>query len=236
MLPVSGLSTVLGFMMVASWLTKENRNSIYPLMGREQQIRYTEGQIDLLQYQNLQKEVDTLLKRATALEKALSEKNTGSGALNESLQNAKIFAGLTELEGPGVKIVLRDNPRSSLLTSIDDLIHDTDVLHVTNELFNAGAEAISVNGERLIASSNIRCAGTVISVDGVRIASPFVILAIGKVDVLYNGFTMQGGVMTELVGANPAMIQITKEKLLRVPAYLGATTTKVGTVPKVTTK
>jgi hypothetical protein len=228
-------------MMTASWITKENRNSILPFLGPEQGGRLQEGDnangtIDLIKYRNLQKEVDSLRKRATMLEKALSEKDIGSGALNQQLQEVKMFAGLTELEGPGVKVTLRDNPKAGLMPTTDDLIHDTDVLRVTNELFNAGAEAVSINGQRLVAFSNIRCAGTTILVDGVKVATPFVISAIGKDDVLYSGFTMAGGVMTELIGANPAMIQVSKEKLIRVPAYLGVTTIKSGTVPKVTTK
>jgi uncharacterized protein YlxW (UPF0749 family) len=235
-LPVSALSAVLGFMMVASWMTKENRNSIYPFLGKDQQVRIGENVIDLVKYQNLQKEVDSLRKRATTLEKAVADKNTGSSALNEQLKDAKVFAGLTELEGPGVKVTLIDNPKGGLMPVNDDLIHDVDVLRVTNELFNAGAEAVSVNGQRLVASSNIRCAGTIILVDGVRVAAPFIITAIGKQDVLYSGFTMSGGVMAELMGANPAMVQVSKEKLIRVPAYLGVTSTKSGVVPKDSTK
>ncbi|MEI7984775.1 MAG: DUF881 domain-containing protein [Armatimonadota bacterium] len=235
-LPVSALSAVLGFMMFASWLTNENRDSVYSYLNKDQQGRVSLDVIDLDQYRSLQREVDTLRKRATELEKTVAAKNIGSGALNDQLQDAKIFAGLTELEGPGVKVTLRDNPKAGLMPVTDDLVHDTDVLRVTNELFNSGAEAVSVNGQRLMASSNIRCAGTTILVDGVKVANPFVILAIGKEDVLYSGFTMQGGVMSELVGASPAMVQITKEKSIRVPAYLGSTSIKSGVVPKATTK
>jgi uncharacterized protein YlxW (UPF0749 family) len=177
-----------------------------------------------------------LRKRATTLEKAISEKNTGSGALNEQLQDAKVFAGLTELEGPGVKVTLRDNPKAGLMPTTDDLVHDVDVLRVTNELFASGAEAVSINGQRLIASSSIRCAGPTILVDGLRVATPFIISAIGNADTLYSGFTMQGAVMSELVAASPSMVQITKEKSIRVPAYLGATAIKSGNVPKVSTK
>jgi uncharacterized protein YlxW (UPF0749 family) len=185
-LPVSALSAVLGFMMVASWLTKENRNSIYPLLSPNQRGSISEGSIDLLQYQKLQLEVDRLQKRATTLEKAISDRNTGSSALNEQLQDAKMFAGLTELEGPGIKVTLKDNPKAGLMPEDRDLVHDIDLLRVTNELFASGAEAVSINGQRLVGNSSIRCAGTTILVDGVRVASPFIISAIGKDDVLYR--------------------------------------------------
>lgn len=235
-LPVSILSTVLGFMMAASWLTKENRNSIYSLLGRDQQGRVSENVIDLVKYQDLQKEVDSLRKRATGLEKAISTKNIGSDVINEQLQDAKMFAGLTELEGPGIKVTLRDNPKTSVVGVVDDLIHDVDILSVTNELFASGAEAISINGQRLVATSSIRCAGPTILVDGIKVAVPFEILAIGKQDVLYGGFTTAGSIMSNIANSNPAMIRVTKENKLRVPAYLGVTAIKSAEVPKVTTK
>ena len=235
-LPVSVLSAVLGFMMVASWLTKENRNSVYPLLSPDLKAGISDSSIDLVNFQNLQKEVDSLRKQTTTLEKALSDKTSGSGALNEQLQDAKKFAGLTELEGPGVKVTLRDNPKAGIMSGIDDLIHDVDIMNVTNELFASGAEAISINGQRLAATSSIRCAGPTILVDGVRVANPFVISAIGKEDVLYSGFTMTGSIMSQIASANPSMIQISKEKSIRVPAFLGVTAFKSATVPKVMTK
>lgn len=48
------------------------------------------------------------------------------------------------------------------------LVHAEDILKVVNELFVAGAEAVSVNGQRIVAQSGITCAGSVITVNGVR--------------------------------------------------------------------
>ncbi len=235
-LPVSLLSTVLGVMFYAAWLTKENQNSIYRTLSPGEQRTYSESVIDLVKYQDLQSEVDSLRKKATSLEKALSNNTNGESALNDQLQDAKAFAGLTELEGPGIKVTLRDNPKSSVIGGNDDLIHDVDILSVANELFACGAEGISINGQRLVSTSSIRCAGPTILVDGVKVAVPFVILAIGKQDVLYGGFTTTGSIMSNIANSNPAMIQVTKESKIRVPAYLGATSLKSAEVPKVSTK
>lgn len=233
-IPVSGLSALLGFMIVASWLSESTRNSRYSLLAADQQGRVSANVIDLNKYTALQSEVDILRKRATSLEKALSENGKGSATLNDQLQEAKALAGLTELEGPGVKVVVKDRPNAGPMPLQDDLIHDLDILKITNELFASGAEAISVNGQRLAAMSSIRCAGPTILVDGVRLAAPYTIFAIGDPDTLYGGFTMSGGVMTELVAVSPSMVEIKREKKLRIPAYLGATTRKFATVPKAT--
>ncbi|MCX6340951.1 MAG: DUF881 domain-containing protein, partial [Fimbriimonadales bacterium] len=155
--PVSALSAVLGFMMVAAWLTDQTRNSRYATLAPDQRRREFENTVDIEKYVQLQSEVDRLRKRTTSLEKALSENGKGSAALNTQLQDYKAYAGLTELEGEGVQVTLRDNPTAGPMPAEPDLIHDFDLLKVTNELFSAGAEGISINGQRLTTNSSIRC-------------------------------------------------------------------------------
>ena len=69
---------------------------------------------------------------------------------------------------------------------------------MVNELRAAGAEAISLNGQRLTANSEIRCAGPTVSVNNVRSAPPFEIRAIGNIKDLENAVNMRGGVADTL--------------------------------------
>jgi len=233
-IPVSGLSALLGFMLVVSWINDTNRLGRYKYLTGEQQQRESINAVDYASYVSMKEEVERLQQRATSLEKALSENGKGSETLNEQLQSAKAFAAITELEGGGVKVTLKDNAGAGGMPGEQDLIHDIDILRVTNELFASGAEAIAVNGQRLMSASSIRCAGPTVLVDGVRLAAPYTILAIGDVETLYNGFTISGGIMTEIATASPTMIQIQREKSIRIPAYLGATALKHASVPKAT--
>jgi uncharacterized protein YlxW (UPF0749 family) len=73
------------------------------------------------------------------------------------------------------------------------VIHDADILNIVNELRAAGAEAISINDERVTATSNIRCGGPTINIDGKRHAVPFVIKAIGNPRTLEAGATAPSG-------------------------------------------
>ena len=75
------------------------------------------------------------------------------------------------------------------------IIHDEDLLRVLNELRAAGAEAISVNDQRIVAMSEIRCAGPTISVNNVRSAPPYVIKAIGAPKTLSSALRLRGGVV-----------------------------------------
>jgi uncharacterized protein YlxW (UPF0749 family) len=103
------------------------------------------------------------------------------GIMEEELELARNYANYAKLEGPGIIISMNDS-----LSEVGEfenpdwyVIHDGDMLEIVNELRAAGAEAISINDERVTASSNIRCGGPTINIDGKRHAVPFVIKAIG---------------------------------------------------------
>ena len=96
------------------------------------------------------------------------------------LETAREAAGLLGLAGPGVEIMLGDGSEVAAGTDPNDyLIHDTDIAAVVNALFAGGAEAIDVNGERVVATTPIRCAGTTVLVNSSRLGSPYTIRAIG---------------------------------------------------------
>ncbi|GHV34792.1 hypothetical protein FACS18949_11470 [Clostridia bacterium] len=94
-------------------------------------------------------------------------------------------AGVVGARGPGLTVTLTDR---------SDTIHDSDLLMLVNELRDAGAEALSLNGQRLTATSEIRCAGAIVSVNNTRVASPFIVRAIGPSDTMYSALNLSGGV------------------------------------------
>ena len=100
------------------------------------------------------------------------------------------------------------------------VIHDEDILRMVNELRAAGAEAISINGQRLIATSEIRCAGPTLSVNNVRSAPPYEIIAIGDKNTLENSIKMRGGVEDALKVWGIQIDVQTVEKVY-IPAYSG---------------
>jgi uncharacterized protein YlxW (UPF0749 family) len=146
--------------------------------------------------------------------------------------NTKLFAGLTEAEGPGVTIVLRDStkPVENVLDPSGGIIHDTDVLKVVNELWNAGAEAVAVNGKRVGPRTNFRCVGSTILVDSIKIATPIRIEVIGDKDTLLGALNMPGGPLDEIRGVDPQMVQIEVVERHRLPAFNGPMSSKYAKV------
>lgn len=184
------------------------------------------------QIARLQAEIRQLRERATLTENVLAVRGDEARSLNESLQQLKVFAGLTEVVGPGIVITLRDVSAGEV--PIDaTIIHDVDVLRVVNELWNAGAEAIAVNGRRVSARTNFRCVGTTILIDSEKIATPITIQAIGDPQTLQGAMTMPGGVLDEIrTSGDPRMVEISVVNSMRLPAYAGPTTSKFLKVPE----
>jgi uncharacterized protein YlxW (UPF0749 family) len=106
----------------------------------------------------------------------------------EEKRNAEIFAGLTEVNGEGVLI--------TLTPETDSFIRDSDLRSVVNELRAAGAQAISVNEERIVAMSEIREAGRFIVINGKQFPADgsFVIKSIARPEDLTRSIQMVNGV------------------------------------------
>lgn len=97
--------------------------------------------------------------------------------------------GFTDVKGPGVIVTLGDNPNYGKAIdtrefSEDWIVHDIDILNVLWELKNAGAEAISINNERITYKTDIYCGGPIIYVNSLEMVPPYNIKAIGDTDTL----------------------------------------------------
>ena len=127
-----------------------------------------------------------------------SQDDATSLAKQEQIKENNILLGLTEVKGQGIKITLTDNKASSndLMSMVNPssrIVHNNDLLEIVNALKNADAEAISINGQRIVSTTAITCEGTVIKVNGQKISSPFEIKAIGSQALFSGSLTMPGG-------------------------------------------
>lgn len=120
-----------------------------------------------------QKELDAFLN--------IKKPEKSSELLNEILLRRKMQAGYQKLQGKGVIIELMDSEEEAGDGENPNnlLIHDQDILILLNDLKVAGAEALSVNGQRIVARSEIKCSGATITINGTTYGQPFIIKAIG---------------------------------------------------------
>jgi uncharacterized protein YlxW (UPF0749 family) len=177
------------------------------------------------------KEYEKEIKKLRDQNAELAEKvHTGSDAsssLLQELKETKLLAGLTDVTGPGVQVTLMDSQKKALMPSnqfqLSSLIHDTDIATVVNELKASGAEAVAVNGQRVIALTAIRCVGPVVHVNGHPTTPPYVIQAIGDQEAMYGGLNLPSGVLDGLRQFDPNMIRIEKKQQLHIPGFTGVT-------------
>lgn len=210
---IACVAMVLGFMIAVQFRATEDMRSSVANQRAEtlaERLLQTEDERDRLQEE---------LKATKAM-----EQEGGTPAMQSELM---MKGGFTPLVGPGVTVTLDDSKATSKAGENPNLyiIHDDDILRVINELRAAGAEAVSINGQRLVGTSEIRCAGPTLSVNNVRSAAPFVIKAIGNAEDLEKSIKMRGGV-EDTLKVWGIRVSVEKEKEITIPAYKGAASFK----------
>lgn len=208
---------LFGFMLATQFRAR-------PPLGNDLQQQRA-GELSVL-LKVTEEERDVLKEEVKTLRARLAEMMAGENevqVLQEELHKSMVLAGLTDVTGPGVSIEMTDSqkPASPGQDPNVYLIHDDDVQKLINELFGAGAEAVSVNGQRVVATTEVRCAGNVIMINGTRMAPPFKILAIGDPKTLEGGLKIRGGLVDSLKlwGIE---IKIKMEEQVTIPAYGGS--------------
>jgi uncharacterized protein YlxW (UPF0749 family) len=121
----------------------------------------------------LQKDIDDLSKGA---------RGGSVDTLLDTVAKLQEISGLTAARGPGVRVTLTDAPRSVNVPGLDPnvlVVHQQDIQAFVNALWSGRAEAISLQGQRLISTTGIKCVGNTVVLDGVPYSPPYVIEAIG---------------------------------------------------------
>lgn len=170
---------------------------------------------------NYEQQLQSIQKKVADLEKQMAARESAVKQTLEELEKMRLLSGLTPVSGPGVIVTLNDSKNASRVADVNNyIVHEQDVRRVVNELLAAGAEAISINGQRLVSHSSIRCVGPTIIVNGVKSTIPFEVRAIGDPDVLVSALNMPGGVV-EMLKAWTIEVDISKQNNLELPAYIG---------------
>lgn len=138
--------------------------------------------------------------------------------LKKTLENARMEAGLVALSGEGLTITI-DNLVLPATGQVVKYVQDEDLLSIINELNAAGAEAIAINGERVIATTEVRMAGNFININTRAHAAPFTISAIGNPKTLGAAMHLYGGVVDTL--SQITRIEVDAAELVEIPAYEG---------------
>lgn len=215
--------TILGF-LIASEISfgKFSPRQIVSLQDYQDtnsKIKKTKDEITVLQ----EKEI-TLKQEISRYNSASQSEDGVMSRLQEQLNEYDLYRGASAVEGPGVQITLSDsiekagNNETREIFDTLGLVHDRDLYYLVAELKNAGAEAVSINGQRIISRSEMYCAGPSILINGERYTPPYIIKAIGNPENLVYALEKDDGYYK---GFQSRELQVSyiKESKMDIPGY-----------------
>jgi uncharacterized protein YlxW (UPF0749 family) len=180
---IAGALAVIGFVGYAQWHGSPER--VQFATSVQQVLAAQVGELEQEQ-KDLRAQIADAEAKVLDFQTASTTSSSAQAEVNKRLEQARLAVGLTALRGPGVVIEIADSKRvvpdgenpANYIVLVDDL-HD-----IVAALWSSGAEAISINGERLVATSSIYAVGAAVLVNTAFLSPPFRIEAIGATGLL----------------------------------------------------
>jgi uncharacterized protein YlxW (UPF0749 family) len=178
---------------------------------------------------DLQRRVADLNKQVASLSRQVDNRDVA--ALQRRVDALREPAGFAPVRGPGLTVVLNDAPKSEIkkaaepggLSEDELLVHQQDIQAVVNALWSGGAEAMTLQGQRVISTTGIKCVGSTVVLHGVPYSPPYRISAIGDPVALRAALDASDYVnaYVALAVTNQLGYEVTEESDLSFPAYTG---------------
>ena len=167
----------------------------------------------------LRDEISSLRLELAALQSSAERDQLARDAAQRQLSDLQILAGVVPARGPGVAVRIADP---------DGVFEFEQLLDLVQELRDAGAEAIAVNGRRVGGNSAFSTRGDAVTVDGQEVAEPYEVLAIGDPATLEVGLKIPGGAIDTLDALDGTKVSLERRSDVRVPALERAAVLHVG--------
>ena len=221
---IAGALAVIGFVGYAQWNGSPERvqfaTSVQQVLA-DQVTKLEDEQ------QGLRAQIATAEAKVLDFQTASTTSSTALAEVNKRLEDARLAVGLTALRGPGVLIEIADSKRivpegenpANYIVLVDDL------RDIVAALWASGAEAISINDERLVATSSIYGVGASILVNTAFLSPPFQIKAIGAEGLLdrFNANPAFRGRVAQRIDVFGLEYASQAADALEVPAFVGNT-------------
>ncbi len=185
-------------------------------------VRNAEGQVKKAdaQFASLQSKVAALTAQA-------ARTNSGVAAAQRARDKLAVPGGLTPVHGDGIEVVLNDAPSSPANADVDPnqlVVHQSDLQAVVNALWAGGAQAMTIAGQRVIATSAVRCVGNTLLLNGEVYSPPFRVAAIGPYRTMKETLDASPGVKLFVQAAGYYGLGYTVEGVsgLDLPPYVGS--------------
>jgi uncharacterized protein YlxW (UPF0749 family) len=178
-------------------------------------------------YAELRDRVAALDAQVTMLSTAVSDREVNR--YQRRIERLRDPAGLEPRRGPGMTIVLSDAPEDVINSTTGDvnplLVHQQDIQAVVNALWKGGASAVTIQGQRIVSTTGIKCEGNSVQLQGVPYPQPYVIQAVGDQSALFTAVEDDSYLAAYREDAADPDISVgwdlTLENALTAPGYKG---------------
>lgn len=175
------------------------------------------------EYELLYKELESKQEKLEEVRLSASTKNEGDTKNETEIKNNQMLLGMTEVSGKGFVIELDENREISsdeVLNINGYLVHEEDLLYIVNELFNSGADAVSINDQRIANITDILCDGNIIRINGKMVGVPITIKAIGYPERMEYALTRPGGYL-QAMADDGVKVAYWKSENITIPKFEG---------------
>ena len=191
-------------------------------------IPFAKAQGYVAELKKVRADKEVILEQLNVLEKQLEDikKNKAEGdvmaeQMVADLAKYKMAAGMVDVKGPGISVTI-DDPKVEILDGqkYSVIMYNYELLlSFVNKLKDAGAEAISINGQRIIATTEISLAGENVNINGVPTAPPYIIKAIGNPDTIESTLTIRFGIVEQMKSRYNLSVEIKKSDEISIPRF-----------------
>ena len=208
------ISTVLGILISMSIREKAeimSPMSIEKIENYNRELNVVENQI------NVDKEIISHIKSSIEEKSSPAYQDELKRSLQNELKELKILSGEYDIKGEGIVIMIDDSKNEDYKNTNLGIIHDIDIMIILNELKAAGVDAISINDVRVMGDSEIKCMGPTVKVDGHSKATPFIIKAVGDMEMIYNIMSDKNSYINLLETTYYMDVKLEKNKNIIIP-------------------
>lgn len=178
------------------------------------------GQELSIELKQLKKEEEKLNMEIKSIKSNIDryKKNNGSSALKEELKDYETLAGYNIVEGEGIEIIIGDNENTK--NGQSNIVYNYDLfLSMINKLNSAQANAISINGERIVNESYFTIKQDNLYLNNTILEEPFIIKAIGDPDTLASSIQIKYGIVWEMEKYYNIKVDVRKEENIKINGY-----------------
>jgi len=217
------MAFIIGWVLSVQIITTDGSDlgGLVPLVKLKQYEE--ELKIQRAEKEDILLELIALEERMKIIESEQAAEDDFIKSLVSDLERYKLASGVLDARGPGVVITIKDSVRmDEYVDDYDTILYNSEqLLSLVNKLKEAGAEAISINEQRIVGTTEISLAGNGININGTATAQPYTVKAIGNPDTLESALTIRGGVIDAMKRNFNWIVDVEQREEVSIARYMG---------------